>query len=67
MTLQKRTIRLAGHNTSVALEQEFWLALENLAEKRGQSLPQLISAVDSTRSSGLASALRVLVLQSSRE
>lgn len=64
MALQKRTIRLAGHNTSVALEPEFWTALEGLAQRRGQTLPQLIAAVDSGRSGGLASALRVLVLRS---
>lgn len=65
MPLQKRTIRLAGHNTSVALEPEFWVALEGLAQRRGQTLSQLIAAVDSSRSGGLASALRVLVLRSS--
>ena len=64
MPLQKRTIRLAGHNTSVALEPEFWTALEALAQRRGQTLPQLIAAVDGSRSGGLASALRVLVLRS---
>ncbi len=64
MPLQKRTIRLAGHNTSIALEPEFWAALENLAQQNGQKLPQLIAEVDSGRSGGLASALRVMVLRS---
>lgn len=64
MSLQKRTIRLAGHNTSIALEPEFWAALENLAQQNGQKLPQLIAEVDSRRSGGLASALRVMVLRS---
>jgi predicted DNA-binding ribbon-helix-helix protein len=63
MTLRKRTIRLAQHNTSIALEPEFWAALEQLAARHNQTLPQLIAAIDSQRSGGLASALRVAALQ----
>ncbi|MEJ0063529.1 MAG: ribbon-helix-helix domain-containing protein [Alphaproteobacteria bacterium] len=64
MALQKRTIRLAGHNTSVALESEFWRALERLASQRGLTLAQLVAEVDSGRTSaGLASALRVMALK----
>lgn len=63
MALRKRTLRLAQHNTSVALEPEFWAALEKLAAARGQTLAQLVTAVDAERNGGLASALRVAVLQ----
>ncbi len=63
MSLRKRTIRLAHHNTSIALEAEFWTALEAFAARRGQSLPQLVAAIDATRSGALASALRVAVLR----
>lgn len=63
MALRKRTLRLAQHNTSVALEPEFWTALEQLAAARGQTLAQLVTAVDAERQGGLASALRVAVLQ----
>lgn len=66
--LQKRSMRIAGHRTSLALEQEFWEALEKIARARGQSLPMLIASVDDGRSkaepdASLASAVRVFVLQ----
>lgn len=54
---------LAGHSTSVALEPEFWSALEAMAEARGQSLAALIAAVDAGRGERpLASACRVAAL-----
>ena len=67
--LIKRSFTLAGHRTSIALEQEFWNALLDLARARGQSLSALIAAVDATRSPGsqLASALRVMALLSAEE
>jgi len=56
---------LAGHRTSVALENEFWSALIGLAAARGQTLSALVSAADASRAPGqpLASALRVLALR----
>ena len=64
--LVKRSFALAGHRTSVALEPEFWAALERIAAARGQSITALIAAVDAARldpAVPLASALRVLALQ----
>ncbi len=68
MTLEKRSVTLAGHRTSVALEPEFWSALETLALRRGQTLAGLVFSVDSGREPGrpLASALRVFALLSGR-
>lgn len=62
--LSKRSFTLAGHRTSVALEQEFWQALARLAEQDGQTVAQLVLAVDAKRAPGepLASRLRVLAL-----
>ena len=59
---------LAGHRTSVALEPEFWAALETLALRRAQTLAGLVAAVDAAREPGrpLASALRVFALSSAR-
>lgn len=64
--LTKRSFSLSGHRTSVALEPEFWAALEQIAASRNQRLSALIAETDSTRSPGqpLASALRVLALLS---
>lgn len=62
--LQKRSLTLSGHRTSLALEPEFWAALEAVAVRRGVSLPGLIGEVDATRprARGLASAARVFAL-----
>ena len=63
--LVKRSFSLAGHRTSVALEPEFWAALEGAAERHGQTLAGLVFAVDSAREPGrpLASALRIYALK----
>jgi predicted DNA-binding ribbon-helix-helix protein len=60
----KRSFSLAGHRTSVALEEEFWTVLLRMARTRRQSLSALVAAVDATREPGrpLASALRVTAL-----
>lgn len=64
MNLRKRSILLAGHPTSLALEPEFWAALEALARRRGLSMAALIAAIDSERGDRpLASACRVAALQ----
>ncbi len=61
--LVKRSFRLAGHATSVALEPEFWGVLEQQARQRGCSLSRLVGEVDGGRGErNLASALRVYVL-----
>jgi predicted DNA-binding ribbon-helix-helix protein len=63
--LIKRSFSLAGHRTSVALEEEFWSALIQLAADRQQTLTALVAATDAAREPGrpLASALRVLALR----
>lgn len=64
--LRKRSFRLAGHRTSVALEPEFWAALEEFATKDGRSLAAIVEAVDGARAdptAPLASALRVFMLR----
>ena len=64
--LLKRSFRLAGHRTSVALETEFWRALEAAAARRGQSLAALVEELDAGRAETgrpLASTLRVFALR----
>ncbi len=68
--LQKRSVSLAGHRTSIALEPEFWAALERVAQARDLSLAALIAEVDAARTDAvvpLASALRVFALQQAAE
>ena len=62
--IQKRSIAIAGHATSISLEPEFWQALKVLAAQHGQSLAALIAAIDRDREGNLSSALRVFVLKS---
>ncbi len=68
MMLEKRSFTLSGHRTSIALEPEFWAALEALARGRGETLLRVISVTDSERRPGqnLASALRLLALRESQ-
>ena len=63
--MEKRSMTIAGHRTSVALEPEFWRAVEDMALARGLSLTALVAEVDGARSPdrNLASALRVAVLR----
>ena len=62
--LKKRSLLLAGHATSLALEPEFWTVLEAMAAAEGLSLAGLIARIDAERDmSLLASACRVQALK----
>jgi predicted DNA-binding ribbon-helix-helix protein len=66
--LRKRSVLLAGHATSIALEPEFWSVLEEMAHARGVSLAGLIAQIDAQREERpLASACRVAALTYARE
>jgi predicted DNA-binding ribbon-helix-helix protein len=59
----KRSIVLAGHKTSVSLEDAFWNALKEIAAGRDMALSEIISAIDTGRQHGnLSSAIRLYVL-----
>lgn len=61
--MEKRSLSIAGHRTSIALEPEFWLALETMAGAKGLPLAALIREIDEGRGSpNLSSAVRVAVL-----
>lgn len=64
--LRKRSIALAGHATSLALEPEFWAVLEASAARQAISLAALIARIDAGRGArALASACRVYALEAS--
>lgn len=66
-SLRKRSLQLAGHPTSVALEPEFWRVLEEMAQGRGVSLAGLLAAIDAERGQRpLASACRTSALAYAR-
>lgn len=59
----KRSLTIAGHRTSLALEPEFWQALDEMSAARELSLANLVREIDDTHTSGnLTSAIRVAVL-----
>jgi predicted DNA-binding ribbon-helix-helix protein len=59
----KRSIRIAGHDTSISLEPEFWGELKALAAQDKISLNQIVANIDATRKGNLSSALRLYVLK----
>jgi predicted DNA-binding ribbon-helix-helix protein len=67
-TVVKRSILVAGHKTSVSLEDAFWKGLKEIAGGRHLSLSDLIARIDSDREHGnLSSAIRLFVLDFYRE
>ncbi len=65
--LRKRSVVIAGHRTSLSLEQPFWDALKEIAVSRGLSLARLIAEIDASRGGNLSSAVRVHVLEWARK
>ena len=59
----KRSIVLAGHKTSVSLEDAFWEGLKDIAKAQRKTLSDLVGSIDTDRQYGnLSSALRLFVL-----
>jgi predicted DNA-binding ribbon-helix-helix protein len=59
----KRSIVIAGHKTSVSLEEAFWRALKEIAIDRQVTVSDLVGAIDAERQHGnLSSAIRLFVL-----
>ncbi|WP_425038893.1 ribbon-helix-helix domain-containing protein [Primorskyibacter sp. S187A] len=66
---KKRSLTLRGHRTSVSLEDDFWQAFRDIAERRGEPVNALAARIDEERGSecGLASAIRLFVLEHYRK
>jgi len=60
--IRKRSVLVAGHATSVSLENAFWDSLSEIARDRGVSVNALIAEIDQDRTGNLSSAVRVFVL-----
>jgi predicted DNA-binding ribbon-helix-helix protein len=59
----KRSIVIAGHKTSVSLEDAFWKGLKEIASARHMTLSDLVASIDGGRRQGnLSSAIRLFVL-----
>jgi predicted DNA-binding ribbon-helix-helix protein len=62
-TIVKRSVIIAGHKTSVSVEDAFWKALKEIAGERDMNLSELVTSIDSDRQhSNLSSAIRLHVL-----
>ena len=60
----KRSIVIAGHKTSVSLEDAFWKGLKEIAAARDMTLSDLVARIDSERRQGnLSSSIRLFVLE----
>ncbi len=69
--LEKHSVVIAGHRTSITLESVFWRALKGIAKERRQSISDLVAEIDRARGEydpppNLSSALRVFVLAQAR-
>ncbi len=65
----KHSVTLHGHRTSISLEAPFWTELRDIAQQKGLPINALVSQIDAERGmdSGLASAIRVYVLNTIKE
>jgi predicted DNA-binding ribbon-helix-helix protein len=60
----KRSIVIAGHKTSVSLEDAFWRGLKDIASARDMTLSDIVASIDGDRRQGnLSSAIRLFVLE----
>jgi predicted DNA-binding ribbon-helix-helix protein len=61
--VQKRSVVVAGHKTSVSLEQEFWDGLKEISRLRSSSVVETLDGIAGNRTDGnLSSAIRLFVL-----
>jgi predicted DNA-binding ribbon-helix-helix protein len=66
--IAKRSVVIAGHKTSISLEDAFWECLRRIANERGQTLSALVASIDEDRQrANLSSAIRLFVLGFYRE
>jgi predicted DNA-binding ribbon-helix-helix protein len=63
---KKRSVVVAGHRTSVSLENVFWDHLRKIASERGIPVNELVTEIDRLRDGSLSSAIRVYVLEDLR-
>ena len=62
-SIKKHTVLIGGQKTSVSLEDVFWKGLQEVADKRGETIRSLIASIDANRQSNLSSAIRQFILK----
>lgn len=63
-TLEKHSVTIASHRTSITLERIFWARFREIAKERGLSINELVRQLDEARTGSLSGAIRVFVMQS---
>ena len=64
--MAKHSLVVAGHRTSISLEDAFWSGLRRIAATERRALANLVAEIDATRGdANLSSAIRVFVLERS--
>ena len=61
--IKKRSVVIAGHRTSVSLENIFWETLRKMADAEDLSVNQIVTRIDAERAGNLSSAIRTYVLK----
>jgi len=63
---QKRSITIAGHRTSISLEEPFWRGLKEIARRKGVSIAAIVAAIDVVRGDvSLSTAIRLYTFEQS--
>ncbi|GHG08819.1 MULTISPECIES: ribbon-helix-helix domain-containing protein [Pseudomonadota] len=61
--LEKHSVTISGHRTSISLEKGFWRHLRQYAEQESISMNELVKQIDEARTGSLSGALRSFVLK----
>ena len=60
----KRSIAIDGFKTSISLEDEFWYALLEIADRKRITVPALVKQINPTsKTDNLSSAIRLFVFR----
>lgn len=62
-SLKKHSVVIAGHQTSITLENIFWQKLKEIAKAENKSIKALVTEIDANRKTNLSSAIRVYILK----
>ncbi len=66
--VMKRSVVLAGHKTSVSLEEEFWKSVKEIAGERNMTVAELVGEINANRQyANLSSAIRLFVISVYRD
>ena len=64
--IRKHSVIVAGHETSVSMENAFWDELTNIASQQGLSINKLVAKIDIGRRGNLSSTIRLFVLKNTK-